>query len=86
MAHPQPRTHILLPAQISIQLFADVTVLVVQVVKDVGSAQTPAVMLSVVVCARTRLAAPKAANESRVLDSIVELLTPGSSSEIEVVN
>lgn len=87
MAHPQPRMHILLPPHISMQLFADVKVCVVQVVKDVGSEQTSAVMLRVVVWARARLAAPKDANERRVLDSIIGFVPPAYGEiEIEIEN
>ena len=67
------------------QLFADVKVCVVQVVKDVGSEQTSAVMLRVVVWASARLAAPKAANESRFLGNIIEFVPP-ACGEIEIEN
>jgi hypothetical protein len=55
------------------------------VVKDVGSEQTSAVMLRVVAWARAILAAPKAANESRVLDSIIEFVPP-ACGEVEIEN
>lgn len=71
MAHPQPRTQILLPAHMSMHPVLSVRTFVEQVVKAEGSAQTLAVML---VCARARLAAPRAVNDtSVVLESIFEL-------------
>lgn len=67
------------------QLFVDVRVCVVQVVKDVGSEQTSAVILRVVVWAWARLAAPKDANESRILNSIIKFVPP-ACGEIEIEN
>ena len=75
----------MLPPHRSIQLLVEVNVCVVQVVKDVGSEQTSAVMLRVVVWASARLAAPKAANKSRFLDSIIEFVPP-AFGEIEIEN
>jgi hypothetical protein len=64
MAHPHPRTQILLPLHMSMHPLLSVVACVTQLVKAEGSAQTSAVTL---VCARARLKAPKAVNEMRIV-------------------
>lgn len=64
MAHPHPRTQILLPLHMSMHPLLFVVVCVMQLVKPEGSAQTLAVTL---VCARARLTILRAVNETRIV-------------------